>query len=147
MKGYIRRRGAGSWEVTVELGIDPVTNKRIRQTRNLRGNRRDAERVQAQLINAVDTGAYTDSRQGTVADYLERWLRDYAAQTVAPRTFEGYRGGRTHPHRPKPRQHPARPTQASAHRRRGAGMVGGRQNARRRVAGAAQRGTDASNPA
>jgi integrase len=92
MKGYIRRRGAGSWEVTVELGIDPVTNKRIRQTRNLRGNRRDAERVQAQLINAVDTGAYTDSRQGTVADYLERWLRDYAAQTVAPRTFEGYRG-------------------------------------------------------
>jgi len=91
VKGYIRRRSSNSWEVTVELGFDPVTGKRQRQTRNVRGNRRDAERVQAQLITAVDAGTYVDLRQGTVADYLNRWLSDYAAQSVAPRTFEAYR--------------------------------------------------------
>jgi integrase len=91
VKGYIRRRSAGSWQVFVELGVDPVSGRRLRQSQNVRGNRRDAERIQAQLINAVDTGTYIDPRQGTVAEYLARWLRDYASQSVAPRTFEGYR--------------------------------------------------------
>ena len=90
MAGYIRRRGKGSWEVTKDLGRDPTTGRRGRQFVNVKGRKRDAERVLAEALHERDTGIDIAPGKLTVADYLRRWLRDYASHNVAPTTLRGY---------------------------------------------------------
>ncbi len=90
MRGSIRRRGVKSWELTIDLGRDPVTGQRQRRFANVKGTRRDAERVLAARIHAIETGTDIDAPKITVAEYLQRWLRDYAKPDVAPRTYERY---------------------------------------------------------
>ena len=92
MAGYIRRRGKGSWEVTVDLGRDPTTRRRRRRFLAVRGTKRDAERALAEAVHQRDTGVDVTPGKLTVADYLHRWLRDYAAYNVAPSTLDRYTG-------------------------------------------------------
>ena len=92
MGGYIRRRGRGSWEVTVDLGRDPTTGRRRRRFLSVRGNKRDAERALAEAVHQRDTGIDITPGKITVADYLRRWLRDYAEGAVAASTFTRYTG-------------------------------------------------------
>ena len=42
MSGSIRRRRRGSWEVSINLGRDPVSGKRQRRYVNVEGNRKAA---------------------------------------------------------------------------------------------------------
>ncbi|MGA8017173.1 MAG: site-specific integrase [Candidatus Dormiibacterota bacterium] len=90
MRGSVRRRGKGAWELTLELAQDPVTGERQRRFVTVRGTRRDAERELAARIHAIETGTHVDVSRETVAQYLSRWLRDYAKPSVAPRTYERY---------------------------------------------------------
>jgi integrase len=90
VRGSIRRRGKGTWELTIELAPDPVTGERQRRFANIRGTRRDAERELAARIHAIETGTYVDAARESVGEYLRRWLRDYARPSVAPRTYERY---------------------------------------------------------
>jgi len=92
MPGYIRRRGKGSWEVTVHLGKDPTTGRRRRRFVMVQGAKRDAERVLAEALHQRDTGVDISPGKLTVADYLRRWLRDYAAHNVGRSTLERYGG-------------------------------------------------------
>lgn len=91
MQGYIRKRGKGSWEVTVSLGRDPSTGRRRRRFLIVRGTKRDAERVLAEALHQRDTGIDVSPGKLTVADYLRPWLRDYAGHNVAPSTLARYR--------------------------------------------------------
>ncbi len=90
MAGYIRRRGKGSWQVTVDLGKDPMTGWRRRRFLPVKGTKRDADRALAEAIHQRDTGIDVSPGKLTVADYLRRWLRDYAAQSVTASTLERY---------------------------------------------------------
>ncbi|MCH7860955.1 MAG: site-specific integrase, partial [Proteobacteria bacterium] len=90
MAGYIRRRGKDTWELTVDLGRDPATGRRRRRFLNVRGSKRDAERTLADAVHQRDTGVDINPGKLTVADYLRRWLRDYAAHNVGPSTQERY---------------------------------------------------------
>lgn len=90
MRGSIRRRGRASWELTVDLGRDG-TGKRLRRFSNVKGTRRDAERELSSVIHALASGNFTDPSRETVGRYLQRWLRDYASISMAPRTYERYR--------------------------------------------------------
>jgi integrase len=90
VRGSIRRRSKGSWELTLDLGHDPVTGDRLRRFANVKGTRRDAERELAARIHAIETGTSANPARETVAEFLQRWLRDYAAPTVSPRTCERY---------------------------------------------------------
>ena len=92
MAGYIRRRGKGSWEVTVDLGRDPTTGQRRRRFMAVRGTKRDADRALAEALHQRDTGIDVSPGKLTVGDYLRRWLRDYAAHNVSPSTQERYTG-------------------------------------------------------
>ena len=92
MAGSIRRRGKGTWEVTVDLGRDPTTGRRRRRFLAVKGNKRDAERAQAEAVHLRDTGIDLSPDKMTVAQYLRRWLRDYAAHNVAPSTLARYQG-------------------------------------------------------
>ncbi|MDY6918451.1 MAG: site-specific integrase [Chloroflexota bacterium] len=91
MRGYIRKRGKNSYSLTVSLGRDPETGKYRQHTETVKGTKRDADKRLAELLHQLDTGAFMSPGKTTVADYLERWLADYAQANLAPRTFEGYR--------------------------------------------------------
>ena len=92
MPGYIRRRGKGCWEVTVDLGKNPTSGRRRRRFVAVRGAKRDAERVLAEALHQRDTGVDITPGKLTVGEYLRRWLRDYAANNVSLSTLERYRG-------------------------------------------------------
>ena len=91
MNGSIRRRGKNSWELTVDLGHDS-NGKRRRKFVNVRGKKADAERRLRELITQVEGGVSLDSSKVTVAEFLERWLFDYAETNTSPRTVQGYHG-------------------------------------------------------
>ncbi len=92
MTGYIERRGKGSWRVVVELAPDPLTGRRRRRKVTVRGTKRDAERALAEAVSLRDHGIDIEPRRLTVAEYLDRWLRDYAEPNVAPSTLKRYQG-------------------------------------------------------
>ena len=88
MKGSIRKRGEGSFELTVDYGREG--GKRIRAFETVKGKRADADRRMRELLSAADKGE-TPHEKTTVAEMAERWLKRYVA-TKEQRTFERYRG-------------------------------------------------------
>jgi integrase len=92
MPGSIRRRGKSTWELTIDLGRDAVTGKRRRRFVNVKGTKREAERLLAEALHQRDTGIDFVPGKITVAEYLQRWLRDYAVHNVAPSTLTRYEG-------------------------------------------------------
>ena len=92
MAGSVRRRGKGTWEVTIDLGRDSVGSRRRRRFINVKGTKRDAERALAEAFHQRDTGISFAPGLMTVGEYLNRWLRDYAEAKVSLRTWVRYRG-------------------------------------------------------
>ena len=92
MKGYIRKRGKGSWSLWVDIERDLETGKRKQQTLTVRGSKKDAERELRVILTSIEAGTCIKPTKLTVAEYLQQWLRDYAAINTAPRTYEGYAG-------------------------------------------------------
>lgn len=90
MRGHIRQRSKGSWTCVVELDRDPVTGQRRQFTKTIRGRKRDADLLLAQLISQREMGIDVPSGKATVGQYLQRWLSDYAQVNVGPRTYERY---------------------------------------------------------
>jgi integrase len=90
MKGSIRQRSKGSWEVCVDAGRNPTTNKRVRHFETVRGTKREAEQRLAKLLVSVQQGNFVKPTRLTVAQFLEGWLRDYVRTNTAPRTAERY---------------------------------------------------------
>lgn len=86
----VRRRHGNSWEINVNLGYDPASGKRLRLFTTVHGSRRDAEAEERRLLRERDTGSVADPHRLTVADYLAKWLQDYARPNVALKTLERY---------------------------------------------------------
>jgi integrase len=90
MAGTIRKRGLGTWELAFELGRDPITQKRLRRTISFKGNKRDAEKALTDALSQRDRGIDIIPDKVTVAEFLARWLTDYAQHNVARPTFQRY---------------------------------------------------------
>lgn len=90
MPGSIRKRYAGSWTVIADLGRDPATGKRRQLWRSVKGTKRDAERLLVELLHERDSGLERPTGRQTVGQYLQRWLDDYVAGSVAPSTASHY---------------------------------------------------------
>ncbi len=90
MRGCIIRRGSKSWAVVIYLGRDPQTGKERRKWYS-HPTRREAEAHLAQLITQVQAGGTMPSTKLRVGEYLEQWLRDYAAGAVGLVTLATYR--------------------------------------------------------
>lgn len=74
MNGYIRKRPNGAWEVSVDLGFDPATGKRLRISRSVRGTLDDAETLRAELVVGARRGTVTTTG-ATFGELLEEWYR------------------------------------------------------------------------
>jgi integrase len=88
MKGSLTRRGKRSWR----LKFDVAGTAGQRQTKyvTLHGTRAQAQAEAAKIMAGVVTGQHVDPSQETVAQFVERWLRDWAADNVSNKTFTRY---------------------------------------------------------
>jgi integrase len=91
MKGHIRRRGARSWELKFDVGVDAKGNRKTRYS-SFKGTKRDAEIELARLVAQNASGEGIDPSKVTVLEFLERWERDWATTNVGLKTLERYRG-------------------------------------------------------
>jgi integrase len=89
MKGHIRQRSVGSWEVRYDFGTDPATGKRRIATVTVRGDRKTAEKELRRLLRTVDDGSHVDPTHVTVRQWLETWLATVQSET-SPKTSERY---------------------------------------------------------
>jgi integrase len=92
MKGHIRQRSKGSWEVAIDIGRDPSTGQRRQHFETVRGSKKDAERRLAELLIGIERGSYIRSPRTLISgEYLTEWLQSHAELHCRPRTAEGYR--------------------------------------------------------
>ena len=90
MRGHIIKRYEDSYSIVLNLGTDPATGKRKQQWITVKGTKKEAEKRLADMLHQLDTGTFMKPSKTTLAEYLERWLKDYAWPYLAPRTAEGY---------------------------------------------------------
>ncbi|MFC2045590.1 tyrosine-type recombinase/integrase [Chloroflexota bacterium] len=90
MRGHIVKRYKNSYTIVLNLGIDPTTGKRKQQWISVKGTKKEAEKRLSELLNQLDTGTFMKPSKIILAEYLERWLKDYAWSNLAPRTVDGY---------------------------------------------------------
>lgn len=83
MRGSMRQRSAGSWELRAFVGRDPLTGRRQYVTKTFRGGRREAERELAALVSSAETARPTASM--TVGEALEQWY-EHAKPQLSPST-------------------------------------------------------------
>ena len=90
MRGHIVKRGKDSYSIKVSVGKDANTGKYKYQWTTVKGTKKEAEKRLGEILHQLDTGTFMKPGKTTVAEYLERWLKDYAWPNLAPRTAEGY---------------------------------------------------------
>ena len=73
MRGSLRQRSEGSWELRVYVGTDPETRRRIDRSVTIRGSRADAQRELTAMIAAVVATRAVGVRS-TVSELLEAWF-------------------------------------------------------------------------
>ena len=90
MRGSIKQRARGTWTIWWDepRGQD---GKRRQRSKTIKGTKRDAEARLREILASFDTGCYVVPSKQTVGDFLTRWLQDYAAHNVWPRTLDSYR--------------------------------------------------------
>ena len=89
--GRVVERTPGHWQVTVELGRDPVTRRRRRRRFVVRGSRREAQRALTETMAARDRGIDLNPSGVLLGDYSDRWLDEHARLRVKASTLARYR--------------------------------------------------------
>jgi hypothetical protein len=82
----------GGWEVRVYAGVDPVTGKPHRISRQVQGSRRKAEKEETRLKAQVMEGRHRGTRAKTFAEMVGLYLdwREHNGKPIGPRTIRGY---------------------------------------------------------
>ena len=91
MKGSIRQRSKGTWQLRYDAPPDGTGRRRF-VSKTFKGNKKDAERALRELLATIENGGYVASDKETVAQFMVRWLETYAATNTTVRTLHGYRG-------------------------------------------------------
>lgn len=86
----IEKRGERNWKVRVYLGRTASGKQRF-ATRTVKGTKRDAQRVERELLAERDDGVEPVPARLTLDDYLDRWLRVAVEPKVQQRTLRDYR--------------------------------------------------------
>ena len=90
MTGHIRRRGERSWELKYDAGLDAAGKRKTRYA-SFKGSKRDAAIELARLVALNASGEGVDPSKATVAEFVERWERDWATTNVGTKTLERYK--------------------------------------------------------
>jgi integrase len=90
MTGHVRRRGKRSFELKFDAGADPVTGKRRIRYQSFKGSKREAEIELARLVAQNAAGDGVDPSKEILAEFIERWVRDWASLNVSAKSLERY---------------------------------------------------------
>ena len=90
MKGSIRQRSKGTWQLRYDAPLGQ-TGKRRFVSETVKGNKKDADRVLRERLSTIETGGYVARRNETVAEFVSRWLNDYASTNTTLKTQQGYK--------------------------------------------------------
>ncbi len=88
MRGTLREKRPGYWELRIRVGRDPLTGNQRQVSRAVRGSRREAEKALATFYAEVDAPPDPAAR-GTVGELLEAWL-DQVTDRLSPTTVHEY---------------------------------------------------------
>jgi integrase len=86
MMGRLVRRGRRSWRLQFDISANP----RVTKYHTLRGTKKEAQEQAAKIVAQYASGQYVDQDKQTVAQFAERWLRDWAAGDVSNKTYSRY---------------------------------------------------------
>ena len=87
--GMIRKRPDGLWEGRITAGYDPKTGKQIRRSVYGKTQQEVRQRI-TEMAHEIDTGTYLEPLKTTVGEWLDIWLKQYVANTVAAYTWDSY---------------------------------------------------------
>lgn len=86
MRGYVRSRGKGKYQLCVEAGVDPLTGKRRQVWRTITGSKRSADEALRALLLEVGQGEHVGA-DATVGQLLDAWM---ASAELSPSTRRDY---------------------------------------------------------
>ncbi len=89
MKGSLRQRSPGSWELRVDLGRDAF-GKRRRKSKTVRGTKTHAQRVLREMLTRLDKGMGLSAEKVLLRDWLDRWMSERIIPHRRQRTKERY---------------------------------------------------------
>jgi len=89
MKGSIRQKSKGSWQLQVYTGVGPDGNAK-RYFETVRGRKGDAQKRLTELLSSLDKGVLIPVGRLTVAEHLHNWLEGYVKTNCSQRTYDGY---------------------------------------------------------
>jgi len=89
MRGYIRRKGERSWQITLDTGTGP-DGKRRRYFETIHGRKSDAQKRLNELLVNLEKGIHTPPGRLTVGEHLHNWLEGYVKTNCSQRTLDGY---------------------------------------------------------
>lgn len=78
MKGSLRQRSPGTWELTIDLGRHP-SGKRHRKYQTVRGTKAQAQRRLRELLTSLDQGIVPNTKRIRLRDWLDRWMEERIA--------------------------------------------------------------------
>ena len=80
------------WQITIELPKDPITGKRVRRYKTVRGTKKEAERAMHEYIRELEKGYYVTNNKITITEWIDTWLEVYIEPNVSPTTLSRYQG-------------------------------------------------------
>ncbi|MGI9861787.1 site-specific integrase [Moorella naiadis] len=91
MAGWVERRGENSWRLNVPGGTGPDGKRKVYRKTVEATSKRQAEKLLAEFAAEVQKGLYVEPSKLTLAEFAERWLKDYGEANLAPKTLFRYR--------------------------------------------------------
>lgn len=89
MRGTLREKYPGIWQLRVDAGKDPVTGRRLRASENFRGTKREAQQRLNIMVVEAEAGRYNGT-SATFQQLATKWLELVEAD-LSPTTLRGYR--------------------------------------------------------
>jgi len=88
MRGYVRRKGQYSWQITVDTGTGP-DGKRRRHFETIHSTRKsDAQKRLNELLVSLEKGVYAPPGRLTLAEHFNNWLTGYVKTHCSLRTLD-----------------------------------------------------------
>ncbi len=93
VSGHLRKRETkgdkSSYQIIIELPVNPTTGKRNRIYKTVRGTKKEAEKVMRKMMDDLENHTYVKDNKITVAEYLKIWFDLYLTD-LSPTTLKGY---------------------------------------------------------
>jgi integrase len=91
MAGQIIQKGDRKWLVRVFMGRDSQSGKKQYHSKQISGNKKDAQRYLNGVLRDKDLGIFVEPSLTTLNRYLDEWLSAAVKARVTERTYESYK--------------------------------------------------------